>query len=442
MIIESLSRYWWKRDRRRNARSLEELETFPKLRPPEQRRWLQQSLQSQIKYFGGREDALPEWREAARIQDSNELWRIWANLPIVNRSLLQTHLHPRNIGSRFGLTGRMDSTGGSTGEPTPFFHDTEMIRACAALGLHARLRMGWDPGRPTIIVWGSERDIGKEVSVHSRLRQLLFGNFMIDGYNLTRRTVERVLALIRRHQPVALYGYSSMLEFVARETLAMNSYTPQGSVYVAWNGGEMLFPEQVEVFKKAFGVPILNLYGGREFSVIACQYKADDPLHVLRPWQFVEIVDDNGKPAGPGEIGRIICTSTICRGTPFLRYEVGDLGEYDAAFCDESGIRALRQIQGRIASVATLPNGKRIQNLYWNHLMKEFTEVRQFQIVVKKDGGLRFLLKGDGFSADREKHLRKIIEDFLGDLPIQITWVDSIPLTRQGKLIQVVREAA
>src|SRR6266516_4711853 len=346
MIIESLSRYWWKRDRRRNARSLEELETFPKLRPPEQRRWLQQSLQSQIKYFGGREDALPEWREAARIQDSNELWRIWANLPIVNRSLLQTHLHPRNIGSRFGLTGRMDSTGGSTGEPTPFFHDTEMIRACAALGLHARLRMGWDPGRPTIIVWGSERDIGKEVSVHSRLSQVLFGNFMIDGYNLTR------------------------------------------------------------------------------------------------PWQFVEIVDDNGKPAGPGEIGRIICTSTICRGTPFLRYEVGDLGEYDAAFCDESGIRALRQIQGRIASVATLPNGKRIQNLYWNHLMKEFTEVRQFQIVVKKDGGLRFLLKGDGFSADREKHLRKIIEDFLGDLPIQITWVDSIPLTRQGKLIQVVREAA
>ena len=168
MIIESLSRYLWKRDRRRNARSLEELETFPKLGPAEQRRWLQRSLHSQIRYFGEREDALPEWREAARIQDPAELWRIWADLPIVNRSLLQTHLHPRNIGSRFGLTGRLDSTGGSTGEPTPFFHDTEMIRARAALRLHARLGMGWEPGRPTIIIWGSERDIGKEVSFRSR----------------------------------------------------------------------------------------------------------------------------------------------------------------------------------------------------------------------------------------------------------------------------------
>jgi len=74
--------------------------------------------------------------------------------------------------------------------------------------------------------------------------------------------------------------------------------------------------------------------------------------------------------------------------------------------------------------------------------MKEFTEVRQFQIVIKNDGSLLFLLKGEGFSVDRERHLRKIIADFLGDLPIRITWVDSIPLTRQGKLIQVAWEPA
>ena len=107
-----------------------------------------------------------------------------------------------------------------------------------------------------------------------------------------------------------------MLEFVAGRVLELGKQVPSGMVRVAWNGGEMLFPEQVAVFKKAFGVPILNLYGGREFSAIACQYKADDPLYVLRPWQFVELVDENGKPVGPGEIGRIICTSTICRGTP------------------------------------------------------------------------------------------------------------------------------
>ena len=442
MILEPLSRYWWHRDRCRNARSLEELENFPTLAQGEQLRQLQQALHSQIQYFGRREDALPEWREAARIEEPAELWRVWPTLPIVDRKLLQTNLHPQTIAQRFNLTGRLDSTGGSTGEPTPFFHDTEMLRANAALILHARLQMGWIPGRPTVIVWGSERDIGKEVSFRNRLNNALFRNFMVDGYNMTRQTVERVLSLIRRHQPVAIYGFTAMLEFVAREALAMDACPPPGSVYLAWNGGEMLFPEQSEIFQRAFGVPILNLYGGRELPAIASQYKVGGPLHITRPWNFIELVDDNGKPVGPHEPGRVICTSTICRGTPFLRYEVGDLADYDTAYCDESGIRALRHIQGRIASVVTLPNGKQIHTLYWNHLMKGFTEVIQFQIVIKNDGKLLFLLKGDGFSVDREAQLRKILQDFLGELPVQINWVESIPLTRQGKLVQVVRESA
>ena len=259
---------------------------------------------------------------------------------------------------------------------------------------------------------------------------------------MTRQTVERVLSLIRRHQPVAMYGFTAMLEFVAREALAMDACPSPGSVYLAWNGGEMLFPEQSEIFQRAFGVPILNLYGGREIPAIACQNKVNGPLHITRPWNFIELVDEHGKPVGPNEPGRVICTSTICRGTPFLRYEVGDLADFDTPDCDESGIRALRHIQGRIASIVVLPNGKQIQNIYWNHLMKEFTEVRQFQIVIKNDGKLLFLLKGEGFSANHESELRKILQDFLGELPVQIEWVESIPLTRQGKLVQVVRESA
>ena len=442
MILESMSRYWWRRDRRRNARSLEELEKFPTLTSVEQLIWLQRALHSQIKYFGRREDALPEWREAACIKDPAELWRVWPTLPIVDRKLLQTHLHPQAIAQRFNLTGKLDATGGSTGEPTPFFHDTEMLRANAAVLLHARLQMGWKPGRPTIIIWGSERDIGKETNFRNRLNNALFSNFLVDGYHLTRQTVERVLSLIRHHQPVAIYGFTAMLEHVARETLAMGACPPPGSVYLAWNGGEMLFPEQSEIFQRAFGVPILNCYGGRELPAIASQHKAGNPLHITRPWNFIELVDDSGKPVGPGEPGRVICTSTICRGTPFLRYEIGDLADYDAADCDESGIRALREILGRTASVVALSNGKRIHTLYWNHLMKEFKEVRQFQIIIKNDGGLLFLLKGDGLTTDREAQLRTILEDFIGNLPVKLQWVDSIPLTRQGKLVQVVREPA
>ena len=173
-----------------------------------------------------------------------------------------------------------------------------------------------------------------------------------------------------------------MLEFVARGVVGRNASLPPGYVRAAWNGGEMLFQEQSELFRKAFGVPIFNRYGG---PVNCPRWHASSrdggPLHILRPWLFVEVVNDQGYPASPGETGRLLMTSTVNRGTPFLRYEIGDLGTYASAHCTEAGITALESLQGRVSGLLRLSNGKVIQNTFWNHLFKEFSEVQQFQVV-------------------------------------------------------------
>jgi phenylacetate-CoA ligase len=418
------------------------LEHFPTLHPVEQRRQLAARLLAQLRYFGGREDALPEWREAARITDTDELWKVWPLLPILDRNVLQKQFEPQQMKLRFGLEGKLDSTGGSTGEPTHFLHDPGMIRAGTAASYYTRLQMGWRPGMPTVIVWGSQRDIGKTTPWRTRLYLQLSRDYLVDGYRLTPRTMDRVLALIRRKGAVAIYGFSSMLEYVARQILERKASVPAGSVKTAWNGGEMLFPEQSSVFLSAFGVPILNCYGGRELGVMACQFQSGQDLRVLRPWLFVEIVDHDGKPTRPGEPGRMLWTSTICRGTPFLRYEVGDLAAFEADGHDESGIRKISELQGRTASLLILPNGRVINNLFWNHLFKDFTEVEQFQVVVRNPDSseLRILLRGSGFSPDREAKCRSTLDKLLGDIPKQFVWVQQIPRTAQGKLLQVIRE--
>jgi phenylacetate-CoA ligase len=440
MVLQLASKLWWRRHVARHACAWDELEEFPALPPDRQRAALAARLLQQIQYFGAREDALPEWREAARVRDAGELWRLWPSLPVMNKATLQSRFEPREMAARFGLQGRVDSTGGSTGEPTHFFHDTAMLRATEAALFRTRLRLGWKPGMPTIIVWGSERDIGKHVGLRNRTADTLFRNHLIDGYHINRGTVARVLDIMRREAPVAIYGFTSMLHFVAEETLAMKAAPRPGSVRAAWNGGEMLFPEQVSVFRSAFGVPILNRYGGRELSQMACQYKEGGPLHILRPWLFMEVLDDRGRPVGPGESGRLVWTSTVCRGTPFLRYDIEDLGVYDREHETEAGIAALRELQGRVASLLQLPDGRKINNIYWNHLFKEFAEVQQFQVTLTREGGLRLLLKGEGFAAGREERVRGTLRGFLGELPVSISWVDKIPLTAQGKLVQVVRE--
>ena len=410
------------------------------LAPSEQRRRLASLLLEQIRHFGKRGDALPEWQDAARITDPDELWRLWPSLPVLTKQMLRERFPADEVRARCGMPGFLNSTGGSTGEPTHFFQNSEMGRAAAGALAYSWLLMGWKPGLATIIVWGSERDIGKLMSARNRLHNRLLRNSLVDGYALDQSTVSRVLELIRRHRRVAIYGFTSMLEFIAREVLAMGAIPPPGSVQTAWNAGEMLVPDQVELFRKTFGVPLLNSYGGRELSTIAAQSVAGGPLQVLRPWLFLEVVREDGAPVAPGEVGRLVCTSTITRGTPFLRYEVGDLGVFDASHQTEAGIYALRELHGRIGSVIKLADGKVISNLFWNHFFKECPEVHQFQVRFARNGAVKCFLRGTGFNADREAEQRAVLKNFLGPVPVEFSWVERIPLTAQGKLIQVVQE--
>jgi phenylacetate-CoA ligase len=426
---------------RRGFRPLwRELDAFPRLSPAEARRDLGERLLAQLRRFAARPDALPEWREAARVPDAEALWEVWPSLPVLGKTELQTRFHPREMAARAGVEGRVSATGGSTGEPTPFVHDEAMARAAAATLYYTRVRMGWRPGMPVVVVWGSERDIGKYQPWHRRALARVQNLWLVDGYALDANTVDRFMDRVTRYPRVAVYGFTSMLEFVAREVLKRGDERALGRVAAAWNGGEMLFPEQSALFERAFGTPILNLYGGRELSAMAFQPAAGAPLRVLRPLLFLEVVDEQGRPVPPGVTGRLVWTSTVCGATPFLRYDVGDLGSYDAAGADESGVHTLAELQGREAGLITLPDGRQVNCLYWNHLFKDFPEVEQFQVAWQGGQRVELRLRGAPLDEARVAHLRGTAARVLGSVPVTVKRVERIAPTAQGKLMQVGRE--
>lgn len=438
MVHKYLWNYYIKR--RKLTRYWLELEQFKILHPVDARLELGRRLLSQIKYFGTRQDTLHEWQEAATIKDPEILMANWSSLPILTKADLQERFHPTEIARINNLEGIASSTGGSTGEPTEYFHDREMLRTTAALRLYCQLQFGWNPGLPIIKIWGSERDIGKARSRRGQISGYLRNQWLIDGYILSDETVIRLLKLIEIKKPVAIVGFTSMLDFVSRYVLDTKTDIPDNAVQAAWNGGEMLYDDQVKRFGNAFGIPLQNLYGGREISAMAFQPIGSDKLRILRPFIYLEIVNEEGKQISSGEIGRLILTSTVCRGTPFLRYEIGDLGSYDPIDENESGITAIGQLHGRQAGLIELSDGRTINNIYWNHLFKEFPEVTQFQVVVKKGDRFLIRLKGQKLSEAREEELRTTLSHFLGSIDIALIWMENIPLTKQGKLLQVIRE--
>ena len=435
-----VSKVWRERYLRRNSLSTAELDQFQKLDAAAQKVLLVTRLQAQIAYFAARADALPEWKEAAQIRDPEAFWQAWPRLPIVTKEMLRQRFPASEIGRRFQIEGQVKSTGGSTGEPTAFFHDTEMTKSIDGLSDWTAGQMGWRPGMAKVILWGAEEDIGRHTPLSARIYHALARNEVVAGYNLTEATARRVRHAVAKHSPVAMYGFTSMLAEVARTLLASGQLVPEGSVAVAWNGGEALLPAQNEVFKRVFHTPILNRYGSREMGSIAHQQTEAGPLLISRPWYVVDIVDDDGRPAQPGEPGSLLVTSTICRGTPFLRYRIGDAATFDIPYRTESGITALSSLDGRLAGIVQLADGRKINNIVWNHLFKEFAEVEQFQVVVQKNGFLRIRLKGAIPAGTGHGPLHQAISRLLRDNAFEISWVDEIPLTSRGKLLQVVQE--
>jgi phenylacetate-CoA ligase len=411
--------------------------------PPErQRSILAERLLAQVRYFGARADALPEWRDAAKISGSDELWANWEDLPVISKQTLRNRFNPTEMRDRLGIIGETKSTGGSTGEPTAFVHDLPAILAHNAAATYAQTRMGWQPGMPIIKVWGSDRDIGRAMAWRIRMNNALLRTVLVDGYRLDDDTLQRFLTALRRNRPAAVSGFTSMLAFIAQEVVDRGINVAAGSVSTAWNGGEMLLPEHSTLFQRAFGVPIQNLYGGRELSVIAFQPTHENTLEIVRPWLYAEIVGDDGRAVPAGEVGRILLTSTICRGTPFLRYEIGDLASAPADDNTEAGPTRLGALHGRTAGLLKLPNGRTISNLFWNHLFKEVPGVDQFQVVIESESSLRFLLVGRAFTSVQEQEFRQTVERLVGSLTVTVEWVPQIPLTPQGKLVQVVRRKA
>ena len=153
--MKILDRLYWARHERQYdvAGVAGTLAAFRAATPDARRHLLAERLRDSLRHFAARPDALPEWREAARIDDLDALWRAWPSLPIVTKADLRHRFTPQALRAQ-GVAGQLSATGGSTGEPTTFIHDDASVRTMGALTHLTRQAVGWRPGMPTICVWG------------------------------------------------------------------------------------------------------------------------------------------------------------------------------------------------------------------------------------------------------------------------------------------------
>jgi len=166
---------------------------------------------------------------------------------------------------------------------------------------------------------------------------------------------------------------------------------------------ETLRPETRSVIREAWGAGVADMYSAQEMGYLALQCPDSEGYHVQSENVLLEVLDDEDRPCGPGQTGRVVITALHNFAMPLIRYELSDIVEVGGPCSCGRGLPVIRGIRGRLRNLATLPDGRRIWPPFyaadWSHLVP----ARQIQIVQKTVQQMEVRLVMDRDVTEEEK---------------------------------------
>lgn len=179
--------------------------------------------------------------------------------------------------------------------------------------------------------------------------------------------------------------------------------------------GETLSPRIRDKARAYFGLEIDDLYSAQEVGVIAVQCPDCRQYHVAAETVVVEVVDADGGPCRPGEIGRVLVSDLTNFATPVIRYDIGDYAEAGGPVTCGRGLPTLRRIVGRDRNLIVMPDGTRRWPLTGYHRFPEVGPILQFQFIqADRETIEAHLVTGRPFDSRDESAFRDIVLEALG----------------------------
>ncbi len=360
-------------------------------------------------------------------------------LPLLTKQLIRNNLNqltPKNYNMRALIPY---STGGSTGEPLNFFIDRKRQAWSTAAAHRGWAWAGYQLGDKVAYLWASPHELAGLSSLKTRIGNLLERRITLDAFNMTETTLAKYAEELRRFKPKAINAYTSAIWLLAQylEKMGVRDIKPEA----VFTSCEMLFDYQRETISRAFDCEVFDYYSGRDTTLQANECPAHSGYHLSIENAIVEFLRE-GREAEPGEIGQIVLTDLSNFATPFIRYQIGDLGvpSSDRCACGRT-LPLMKKVMGRVTDIITTKYGKLIYGEFFTHLFYGTTGIKQFQFIQKtKEQAALKIVKGEEFS---QPELDRIIQEMIhhcDGMRIDTEFVESIPLTASGKYRFVISE--
>ncbi len=326
-------------------------------------------------------------------------------------------------------------TSGSTGISVEVLVDDETQQFKRGITLRADEWTGWRLGEPVACIWGNP---GIRSDWRGKLRRKLLTRdyAYLDTLKMSEASMNEFADALVRTPPSLLFGHAHSLYLFAKFLNAKRPdvvIRPKGIISTCM----VLHDFERKAVEARFDCPVINRYGCEEVSLIACECRQREGLHICSEAVYVEIVDERGEPCPAGVPGRIIVTDLKNRAMPMIRYEVGDMATRSDALCScGRTLPLLKSIEGRVADYVVTQAGEYISGIsLTENFAVKIPGVQQMQIIQEEVTRFTFnIVKGADFGDESLKVLAELVQVRFGpNIDYCCVYVDTIPQEKSGK---------
>lgn len=357
-------------------------------------------------------------------------------LPILEKSQIRGN-EQLFLNKSFDMTKALKGfTSGTTGTPLHLYDNREGFSRRWAFVARLRHWAGaQDPFYPRLAHFTGKKILPPEKfptdNVYWRWNKP--GNSLIlSSYHITPATIPFYIRALKDYQPEIIDGFPSAFLALARMSKRLGLTLPVPKAIIT-TSETVLKDHRLEI-EEAFHCQLFDQYAASEPSCFWCDCEKG-VMHENSEYGISEIVNSQGKPVQPGELGDILVTSFLNPVMLLIRYKVGDMavrGPAEPCACGRQMPR-IAAIEGRKDDIFYIPARGYVGRL--DAPFKGLKHIIESQIIQESLDHINILIvPTNDYAPDIGKQLVKNMHKVVGsEVTITIELVDQIARGANGK---------
>lgn len=359
-----------------------------------------------------------------------------SKLPFLEKNDLRAFGKTTLLSSTLEKGGEFFASSGSTGTPTQILFSHAMHQRWSA-GFEARIRhwAGVDRLTPRGMI-GGRRVVPAGDAKSPFYRYNFFEKqTYFSAYHISASNASDYLKGIKKHQVEYMTGYAMSNYFLARFIQERNLDAPKLKAVIT--SSEKLTPEMRSTFQDVYQCKTYDSWSGLEACGLVSECEQGS-LHISPDLGILEILNEEGQPVKPGEVGEVVCTGLINFDQPLIRYRIGDrmrLGNNNCS-CGRS-MPTVEEIVGRVEDTVIGQDGREM--VRFHGIFIDLPNLIEGQIIQHTLASFEIKIVTNGkWTQVESETIRKRMMSQLGNIDLQISEVSEIGRNQNGKFQAVI----